>query len=382
MLALIAAAAATETLVHAEGAFAEATAHLQRIGGGDTGEVRVVTLAQLVAGSAPAAVAGARLVPCVGGPRTALDLEHHAVRAGRAMAYMEQAEAVRELDAAVAALPCLDTLVPSPLGARIYFLRGVLAFDMGDRAAAKASFERARGFSPDLAWDPDLPPDARDLFEDAEAPPAGLWLHLVPAPPAGEVWVDGRPVALEGGRVALGAGRHVVQIDGGGVSTFAIEVSGTDGALVRPAAVPPDALVWVEDPARRPALTSVFEAALEPEATVYVAGAGRLWRVHAGRDDWEELNVPEKRGVGRTERIVGASLLGVGGAALIGGSLLAGTGYAEASDAAGAAGDAATRQAYADAESRHHAAVSRLHAGEALGVGGVALVAVGAVVAF
>jgi hypothetical protein len=382
MFAVMAVAWAGETLVHAPGELAAATAGLARVGGGD-GEVRVVTLAQLLSGGQPSAVAGAVLVPCAGGPQSAVDVDNRAVKAARAIAYMDAADAEAQLAAADAGLACLDAPVPPALGARVHFLRGILAFDRGDVAGAATHFARARTFWPEMKWDPNYPPDARAVFEGAAPPEAALWLRLVPPPASGKLWVDGREVPVAEAGVALAPGPHVVQLDDGGLATFAVDVQGPAGALVRPAATPPDALTWLRDPTLRPALSSVLAATIAPEETVYVADDGRLWRVHAGRDDWEELAeaaVPAR--VARTRRVVGGTLLGAGGAALVGGSLLAATSWAGVGEARDAAASAATREAYEDASARYDRTLGTVRAGGALGVGGAVLLVSGAVVAF
>lgn len=385
-LGLLALARAGDTFVYEGFDAAVATAWSDRAGVADA---RVLSVGELTAGRAPIGLAGARVVPCTDAPTPLGAMTEPLKRAEGSLAYMEYGAARTDLLLAANALTCLNEPVKAELAARIYYIHGILAFNEGKPDEARAWFARAKSFQKGLQWDEDFPPDAREAFDAAAAdlvarPP--VWLEIVPAPAPGTLWIDGNPAAAPEGRVALPPGNHLLQIGASTVATLSVEMKeGADGTLVIPAALPTGALGWAGDPTRRGALSAALAATLQRDAVVYVASGDRLWKVHAGGDDWEELKVA--RPVVRTAKdrrngLVGSVLMGVGGAALVGGGVLAGVSYGTASDAVRENERATEWATVKEQQARYDAAERTYLIGDAVAGGGAALLALGVVIAF
>ncbi|MFZ5478600.1 MAG: hypothetical protein ACOZNI_17650 [Myxococcota bacterium] len=384
MIEWVAIAAAAEVVVYEDGAADEAIARVVAVAGVDAATLRATPLSELLAGRPPVGLGGARVIACAEAPAANAAVAEAIQRADGALAYMEYESARRDLAIAAARLACLSEPVDPQLAARLWYMRGIAAFADGDTPAARRHFQRARLFDPRLAWDEDFAPDARPTFDGAVDDlrvAEAVWVTIVPLPDG--LLVDGRPAAAPEGRVAMPPGEHIVQVGTGPVTTLQVEVDpGGEPTVVVPALVP----ARLE---RTPALSAALAATVHRDATVYaVTRAGAVWRVHAGRDDWETLGggsvaeaaapvAPAKPGTR-----LGRWLLGGGAAVLAGGGVLAGVSWANGTDAVADAGAAPNEATWLLAEDRYDNAAAGLLAGELLAVAGIGLVGAGVVLAW
>lgn len=217
---------------------------------------------------------------------------------------VENAEALlsRSADAAVALdlarldLECLGEPVDPELAARLFYLRGFLAWRRsGDTDTAESAFYRAFLFAPTLSWDVELGgPRAPSSFLSAAAraaSPPSAWLRVVPDPAPGfTLRIDGHARAPEGGRVPLRPGVHLVQVVADGFTAPPIVVPvnpGEERALVLPVALS-EALLSAMDAPAREALSVLLRAAW-PDRVSYVTGPAGTWRFDPATSRWDPL---------------------------------------------------------------------------------------------
>jgi hypothetical protein len=242
----------------------------------------------------------------------------------------ENADALRDIEAFVADLPCLGEPVEQALETRALFLRGYVHAEDGDLDAARTAFRRLAVADPDARWDRDWderhePELERARGEVAGLPPASL--AVVP-PPSGLFVVDGRARTAGAGPLGLPPGAHVVQIvEPGRVLSFEVTlVPGSEATLVVPALARDEHLGWVEDRARQPdldALLAVVPAALRPAKALW---AERTWV--RGAEGWAMEEPPPA--VDAPDPLLGRILLGGGGALVVGAGAWAGVAYLQA----------------------------------------------------
>jgi hypothetical protein len=215
-----------------------------------------VTLPALVAGTGPRLVGPGEVLGCAG---EGTDPHAAAARAQDRILAGDDPGATREVDAAIARLGCARAELAIADVARLYYLRGVAAFDLDDLAAATAAFRQARILVPDLGWDGATFRDAgREQFM-AALPAPEIELRILPSTGAARLVVDGLPfpVGPDGGR--LPPGEHLVQLLGASAATIRLRVDG-DAALLLPAEAGDEVSRWVADPHRAGALSELVDA--------------------------------------------------------------------------------------------------------------------------
>jgi hypothetical protein len=303
---------------------------------------------------------------CDGGPLGAAELRQQIDSAERLVGYLELREARAALDQAAFRLPCLREPAEASALSRLFLLQGVVAASEGDPAAALAAFVRAQASQPGLPYDKRLPAAAAPLWTEAAAAPAHA--ELVVIGPSDRLWVDGRPAPSA--KIALTAGRHLLQRVGG--AGLALEVEVEPGAPVLVAVAGVSMGAWVEALGQPggPALWT----AVAPTAPAFVVYEGKVWR---GPGDWVALPVPAAAGEaaplrpgakrGRALLGGGVATLSIGLAGVIGGYAWGAT-HREATDAADLA-DA--RRAHDVAQGYTWVSLGLVGAGAGLGAAGL-----------
>ncbi len=128
-------------------------------------QLRPVSIGELVARQRPVIIGAGSVSACSGDP-TAMDEIRQAVdNASRAMAYVETEKAQAELGKGEAAMACLADPLDPAVAARLYYLKGLLAYRAGDKAATWAEYFRVLFMDPDLPWDDDYSPDSQAIFD-------------------------------------------------------------------------------------------------------------------------------------------------------------------------------------------------------------------------
>lgn len=237
-----------------------------------TWELEPTRLSERLSGAPSALVGATSTEPCVGSPTTAAALRDAVTRVEGRVTYAQWAQARVDLDAAIASVACLTEPTEASIGARLYFLDGLVWSARGDATAAQSAFEQARAFQPALAWEATLPSDLRAPFDAAlAAKPASTTVRVGPGiAPGTIVWVDGRPAGGDGTTFALTVGRHVVQVIGTPLTTLPVAVAADRPlVLVVGNAVSDDLLAGAADGTSRADL-EVLLPALFPGRQVYV----------------------------------------------------------------------------------------------------------------
>jgi len=236
---------------------------------------------------------------------------------------------------------------------------GVLAMFQGDEQAAAAAFAVAKGFDPELSWDPGFPADHQAVFDAAT--PATTELTVVPAELAR---IDGEPL---GASVARGV--HGVTFAADGV---AVRLEVADDELVVPSAFPAQLPALADEAARRE-VSSLLAAALGEGRRAVVVGPDEVWSGTTGRVDWDRLEP-----LAASRPSPAPWVLAAGGGLVAGvGAVLAGTGLTAAADHADAMGRATVRADYDAARSDYDAAAGRAVVGYGATGVGLGIVAIG-----
>ncbi len=325
-----------------------------------------LTPTELLRAREPRLTGGGRALRCASEAATTIQLEGVLATAEDSLSYMEFSAASAQLQAAGELLACLDEPAPPSLGARLFFLEGVVAQRSGSELMAKQSFRRALFFDPQLQWDEAVSPRARPLFEEVRSSPLVADASLRVVGPASLI-LDGREVRLEDGVLALPSGTHLLYADG--VTITVAVLPGEAPVLVLPASVTDDALAWVATETGRDALGLLISHAGEESAWVTTGAALWHWNGH-----WEFLGHPDDvlppRGT--------PALLATGGAVALAGGAAALAGYARATSSGGEADATNAWVEYEVLASDYERGVRTMRSGKIVAAGGLALAATGA----
>ncbi len=96
--------------------------------------------------------------------RPPVDLGERTTTAVRAIHDWDYPSAIEALEPLQGALACFGSPVDGPALARAALLLGYAHFEGGDPLEARAAFAMAATFDPEVAWNEDFPPDARQVF--------------------------------------------------------------------------------------------------------------------------------------------------------------------------------------------------------------------------
>lgn len=379
-LAIAAAAIAATPVIHA-GDPTEAVTLASRASGIALWELRPVGLSELFPGEGALRVGAAQPTACEGSASSNAELRELVALAEKL--YLRQSwDGVRAKAAeAGARLACLgEGAEPSQL-ARLAFLDGFAAAELGDVGAARLAFTRARAWDPALRWDERVSGAGRAPFEAAATPsgPDGVLLVGVGGASLGTVWaVDGRVVALLAEQ-PLRPGRHLVQTLQPVVRTWEVDLEpGQVVALVDAATARSTVLGESGQPAARAILTAAIHQRLGPGAPALVVDGRQVWEV--GRE-WIALSVPadaEAAAVPVARSRLSAGLLGAGIAATaLGGAAAAAAAITRGEADAAEAGE--TDQTYLWRNRLYKDAGTLAGVGAAVAGAGVVCAAVGAI---
>lgn len=310
-----------------------------------------------------------------------------------AINYAEFERAEDLLATAWRALPCLQAPVEPEELARLHFFQGLTSYYRGNPERSREDFRRGLLVSSVLQWDPTYPPDAHPVFLEAlrATLTAGEGiLQLSPGLEGAEVRLNGVVLDARSRSRPLVAGRHVVQVRGGGLQTFVFDLPAgaaiellteaeLQHALARPDAVGPLA--------RRARAAEIAARVGEEEPHIWVERQAELLvvdRYEAAADRWVRVNSSQVFQRVRRSR----SVQGAGVALLIGGAVSSGVGLglvidsklradAIGADIDGTAGERATAAHSANLDAlyaQYPALQQQWRVGVALGAGGLGLV--------
>jgi hypothetical protein len=223
------------------------------------------------------------------------------------------------LDQAIAQLPCLKGTVERSLGAQLHFLRGLSAYALGDSAAAERNFLRVLDYDRSFVYPTRHSAEAKPLFDELSSRQRreGTLSVLSDVAAKGTLVVDGN--LMDGPRLKLPAGQHLVQIAGEATWTALIDLRADDGvALVGDGAVLLDS---VDLPEGAAALDAIAASRLSGSEVVYVEVKGIVWR---GPGTWQRIGTASAAELARARRATalrsaGVTALSVGAAGALGG---------------------------------------------------------------
>jgi len=334
---------------------------------------------------------GAELIQCEG---DALDTAAYLDKVSSLSEAVWEVEDLDPLfDAAHASQACLTEAVAARDLARVSFVEGVMAFELGRPDAAAAAFRQVFAMDLGFPWDGQFGPGARASFDavGAEVGSTAMLQLQVFAAPGVPVAIDGATV--ETAEILLSAGHHLIQVGEGADLRTALVVLQHKNTVI----VDADALhhAVIEDAA--PSAAAVLFGALGEGAPGYLVAMGdtkQAWRWDAATQSLEPLILPKaaqtalapptddgKKRPGPATPI----LIAVGAGLVAGGSVIAGVTNNDLDDFGQAveagerfpfpAPDAANPEDYALYQ-EWEGKVNQLGAGYAMiAVGGVALLA-------
>jgi hypothetical protein len=370
ILLALADAFAGSRVIH--GATAPKTDAVGKALGVPAAEVELAPITGLANPSAPRLGGSGQMTACSGAATTNADVEKPLAGAEDAFAYLEYDKALKELDAAAAALKCLSEPVKPNLPARVWYIRGVVRFHLNDQNGAKDAFTEAFSLQPDLLWDSSYAPAPKSVFDAAQGAaqgrkPATLLVY------GKDARVDGRVVA---GRVDLPGGAHVLQLGASAVTTYELRVSpGASATLVLPGGVTASAVDLATSESGKAALGGILDA-VDAGDVVDVAIGGELWRVAVASNSWTLVGpigpTPKAKGGGGGFD-PGFAVAGGGVALAAGGGALWAIGLGHGKEAI-AAGEGAPEPLYSDAQADYRSAKTLVMlgvVGTAAGLGAV-----------
>lgn len=290
-LMLIAAAFAATPVIHA-GDPTRAVQTASEAAGLPLWELRPVGVSELFPGEGALLVGAGQPAACAGPAVTNARLREIAGLAEKLLLRQSWSEVRARAAEANSQVACLsEGAEPSQL-ARLAFLEGYAAAEMGDSTAASAAFARALAWDPGMRWDDKFAGAGRAAFDAlaANAGPRGT-LHFGPASQSlGAVWaIDGRVIS-PAGSIQLAEGVHLVQTLQPAVNTWVVQIRARNPvALVSAPAARDQALTLASDEAQRGVLEAAIERSLGADARVVVLAGEIAWRVG---DSWEPLRVP------------------------------------------------------------------------------------------
>ncbi len=187
---------------------------------------------------------------------------------------------------------CLSETVDAADLARVDFVQGVMAFELGDPESATAAFREVFAKAPSFAWDGQFGPGAKASFDAVSAETAsGPRVELTILAGEGDlVMVDG--VSYETATLLVSPGRHLVQL-GRETALRSVLVDTADRAatVVLDAAV---SLAELEAGTPGAAVTALFAGLGDaaPEYLVWVGEDKRAWRWAAETGTFDEVALP------------------------------------------------------------------------------------------
>ncbi|MCP4871346.1 MAG: hypothetical protein GY898_21765 [Proteobacteria bacterium] len=187
-----------------------------------------------------------------------------------ALINLDPKRALRVLDVAIAALPCMSTPLPRRMAQNLFYYRGVANLQAGDADAADRDFDRTLAIQPDYPGDPNFPPEVGEAFEAVRVKAAARAPVTIEAfaPGSTEVRLDGVSWDVRTGGQEVQPGLHILQYRRGRfLWTSMVEIA--EGA--EPVAI------YAGDQER-----ALRDCVLDPAARAYVSATLGLAAMDAG----------------------------------------------------------------------------------------------------
>lgn len=234
---------------------------------------------------------GAAWIACDGEPIDRAVYLSQVARLGEAVWEVEDLQPL--FDSARRTQACLSETVDATDLARVDFVQGVMAFELGKPDVATAAFREVFAKAPFFAWDGQFGPGAEDSFDAVSAEMArGARVELTIVASEGDlVIIDG--VSYETATVLVSPGRHLVQVGREtALRSILVDTSDRDATVVLDAAV---VLTELESGEPKAATTALFVGLAEgaPEYLVWMGDDKRAWSWDAASATFAAVDLPK-----------------------------------------------------------------------------------------
>jgi hypothetical protein len=267
------------------------------------------------------------------------DLAQRMKRGGAAVQYADYETANEHLTTAEQLLRCATEIVDPAVGARLYLLYAIVAYEQGDESTSRDRFERAFLFEEGLEWDNANPSSSKPLFEEArwsiyDRTPARLYIE----PDYGsKLYLNGRiPEAAEDFYL-VPQGEHLLQF-GLGERTYSVSLESGEYTLSPPITAEPSVFHSEKNTAKSQTLITILVQLFPKNTTIYLMDDKQVWEHRVGSDTftnrWDEVLTRE--GNRKKRKIAAWTLVGSGAAVAAGSTamMLTGLNRANAADEA------------------------------------------------
>lgn len=216
-------------------------------------------------------------------------------KGNNALNYYELDKAESLLNQAASDILCLKDPIEIETISNIYFLSGIVNIENGNSDAGYQDFKRALTFTPDYQWNNNFSPDLRVQFDNAAknlASETEQDIIIYPEIARRNVLINGQEVSGDGKGV-VNVGMNVIQIFGEQVDTYFLQVSSNSGTVefVVPAALPQDALSWIQNESSSTELGLCFEGMFTSDTQLYLHDQGTVYSHIVGSDSWSTMEI-------------------------------------------------------------------------------------------
>lgn len=230
---------------------------------------------------------GAAVIACEGDPVDRTTYLHQVADLGKAV--WEVDDLGPFFDAARQTQACLSESVEAVELARVAFVQGAMAFELGQPDEATAAFRQVFALDPTFTWDGQFGPGARSSFDAVGAEVAGAARVdlTVLTDPGNLLLVNGQP--FETASVLVSSGSHLVQVgEEGALRSVLVDTTGRQSTVV----VDADALSAAMASGEGETLVSALFAALgddAPDHLLWLGDTERAWRWDVGTAQLAEV---------------------------------------------------------------------------------------------
>ena len=272
-------------------------------------------------------------------------------------------------------LNCLEGDIDIESLSNLFYLQGLVYFELGQEKEAANAYTMAFNFLPSKAWNDSFPDASKQLFDDIKkslktSPKVNFYAY--PMVGGSSVFIDGIDVR-NGEEVTKG--RHLVSVERVGFAWLDIPDDAETISMVIPQHLPIETLDWASDPEKQAELSMVLSGIYPKNDRVYFEKDQKVWQLTVGHQDWTSLEIPKTLiKPGTSPAVIASRVMTWGGIAtlVIGGSIASYSGLqASAANRDGQTAD--SFDTYSQAQSRYNSSFDRYRVGIGVTTVGAAL---------
>ena len=244
--------------------------------------------------SRPTSVIGeSTLDRCTSSPSTIEKVNAHLQKAQNSLDYMENEAALGHLRAAERATGCSTEMVTADILAKSQFLHGLVLFNEGKKADARAAWRQAFVAKPDLQWDPNFEPSGQPTFEDVRDNiqyEAKAQLRVLPVA-QDAVFLNGQSIDSS---IEVMGGKHLLQVTDAETKSMWLELSaGASPTVLVPSLFADNLTELVSTAESRKTLGDTLHL-MEKDRTIVILTPDTAWKSTSG-GAWQELAQKSRR---------------------------------------------------------------------------------------